>query len=129
MLKPYERHKREVDKLLRNIEDDVIREIVEDILTNYLCDIVYESTVTTNELHYRTLQPHHNLTRLVLSVTDEDTIVQIFSATGQTGVTIDSTDYHPYNLLPYNRCTLVWNNAKVIMIDTNADYNEIKNDL
>ena len=129
MLKPYERHKREVDKLLRNIEDDVIKEIVEDILTNYLCDIVHESTVTTNGLRYRILQSHHNLTRVVLSVTDDNTIVDIFSATGQTGVTVNPIDYHTYTLLPYDRCSLVGDNVKVIMIDTNADYSEIKNDL
>ena len=129
MLKPYERHKREVDKLLKNIKDDVIKEIVEDILTNYLCDIVCEITITTNELRYRTLQSHHNLTRVVLSVTDNNTIVDIFSATGQTGVTINSIDHHNYTLLPYNRCILVGDNVRVVMIDTNADYIEIRNNL
>ena len=125
MLKPYERHKREVDKLMKDIEQEYfvlhIEDVLKHLLINNLSDIVYDSWVYHNKKYKGMLELGNN-TRLVIRKFGADVTTEIFSQTGE-GVNIGFTKY--MTISDYNEC-MTFDTCRVIMIDINLPYIETK---
>lgn len=80
MLKPYTRNRRDIDKLLSEIEQaHYTYSVLKYILTNNLTDIVYNKQVRSNQ-EYKNLNKIGNNTRLVIRKFDKEIDVSIYSS-------------------------------------------------
>ena len=125
MLRPYERHKREVDKLIKDITQEYfvlhLQDVLEHLLTNNLSDIVYDSWVYYNKKYEDMLELGNN-TRLVIRKFGIGVETEIFSQTGE-GVCLGFTKY--MSIADYNE-SMSFDICRVIMIDINLPYIETK---
>lgn len=123
MLKPYIRNKREIDKLLSEIEQThYTYSVLKHILTNNLTDIVYNKQVRSNK-EYKHLNKIGNNTRLVIRTFDREIEVDIYSSFTGEGVSIGHTRYIHIANYDYG---MTFDKCKVVMIDVNLTYTEIR---
>ena len=123
MLKPYTRNKREIDKLLGELEQThCMYGVIKHILTNNLTDIVYNEQVYSNK-EYKHLKEMGNNTRLVIRTFDGEIEIEVYSPFAGEGVNVGHTRYIHITEYDYS---MTFDRCNVVMIDTDLPYTETK---